>query len=105
VRWRSVAVDGECLRSSYNRNVRQSAIHMVSAFATVNGVLIGQTKRDVKLNEITAIPDLLNQLATKGSLLTIDAMGCQHKITKTIVDKGPVYLIAVKGNRLRQVIP
>jgi len=52
-----VAVDGKCLRSSYNRHDRQSAIHMVSAFATANGVVIGQTKTDAKSNEITAIPD------------------------------------------------
>jgi predicted transposase YbfD/YdcC len=96
-----VAVDGKCLRSSYNRHDRQSAIHMVSAFATTNGVVIGQKKTDIKSNEITAIPDLLNLLEIKGCLITIDAMGCQHKITQTIVDKGADYLIAVKGNQQR----
>ena len=62
---------------------------------------MGQIKTDAKSNEITAIPDLLNLLDIKGCLITIDAMGCQHKITKTIVDKGADYLIAVKGNQKR----
>ena len=96
-----VAVDGKRLRSSYARHDRQSAIHMVSAFATANGVVMGQIKTDAKSNEITAIPDLLNLLDIKGCLITIDAMGCQHKITKTIVDKEADYLIAVKGNQKR----
>jgi predicted transposase YbfD/YdcC len=84
-----VAVDGKRLRNSYNRQDRQSAIHMVSAFATTNGVVMGQIKTYAKSNEITAIADLLNLLEIKG---------CQHKITQTIVDKGADYLIAVKGN-------
>jgi predicted transposase YbfD/YdcC len=74
---------------------------MASAFATANGVVIGQTKTDAKSNEITAIPDLLNLLDIKGCLITIDAMGCQHKITQTIIDKGADYLIADKGNQQR----
>ena len=82
-----VAVDGKRLRSSYNRHDRQSAIHMVSAFATANGMVIGQTKIGAKSNEITVIPGLLNLLEIKGCLITIDAMGCQHKITQSIVDK------------------
>jgi predicted transposase YbfD/YdcC len=74
---------------------------MVSAFATANGVVMGQVKTDSKSNEITAIPDLLKRLDIKGCLITIDAMGCQHKITRIIVDKGADHLIAVKGNQKR----
>ncbi|MFT4942100.1 MAG: hypothetical protein ACI88A_005174 [Paraglaciecola sp.] len=79
-----VAVDSKRLRSSY---ARQSAIHMVCTFTTTNGAVIGQIKTDTKSNEITALPDLLNLLEIKGCLITIDAIGCQHKTTKTIVDK------------------
>ncbi|MFQ3236714.1 MAG: hypothetical protein ACI9C4_002287 [Paraglaciecola sp.] len=82
-----VAVDGKCLRSSYNGYKRQSAIHMVSAFATANGLVIGQTKTDAKSKKITAPADLLSLLEIKGCLITIDAMGWQRKITQTIVDK------------------
>ncbi len=94
-----VAIDGKTLRSSYNREDRQSAIHMVSAFATANGVVMGQIKTDSKSNEITAIPELLNLLDIKGCLITIDAMGCQKAIANTIVNKGADYLLAVKGNQ------
>lgn len=96
-----VAVDGKRLRSSYNRQDRQSAIHMVSVFASANGVVFGQTETDAKSNEITAIPDLLNLLEIKGCLITNDAMGYQQKITQTIVYKRANYLIAVKGNQQR----
>ena len=94
-----VAIDGKTLRSSYNRENRQSAIHMVSAFATANGVVMGQIKTDAKSNEITAIPELLNLLDLKGCLITIDAMGCQKDIAQTIVNKGADYLLAVKDNQ------
>lgn len=94
-----VAIDGKTLRSSYNREDRQSAIHMVSAFATANGVVMGQIKTETKSNEITAIPELLKLLDIKGCLITIDAMGCQKGIASTIVNKGADYLLAVKGNQ------
>ena len=94
-----VAIDGKTLRGSYNRHDRQSTIHMVSAFATANGVVMGQLKTAEKSNEITAIPSLLALLEVKGCLVTIDAMGCQTKIAKTIIDKGADYLLAVKGNQ------
>jgi predicted transposase YbfD/YdcC len=93
-----VAVDGKRLRSSYDR---QSAIHMVSAFDTANGMVIGQTKTVGKSNEITAIADLLNLLDIKGCLIIIDPMGCQRKITQTIIDKEADHLIALKGNQQR----
>jgi predicted transposase YbfD/YdcC len=94
-----VAIDGKTLRSSYNRDDRKSAIHMVSAFATANGVVMGQVKTGEKSNEITAIPELLKMLDIKGCLITIDAMGCQKNIAKTIINKNADYLLAVKGNQ------
>jgi predicted transposase YbfD/YdcC len=96
-----VAVDGKRLRSEYDRHDRQSAIHMLSAFATANSVVIGQTKTVAKSNEITAIADLLNLLDIKGCLITFNAMGCQHKIAQTIIDKEADHLIALKGNQQR----
>ena len=72
---------------------------MVSAWATANKLVLGQVKTSEKSNEITAIPELLESLAIEGCLVTIDAMGCQKAIAKTIVDKKADYLLAVKGNQ------
>ena len=94
-----IAIDGKVLRSSYNRDDRQSTIHMVSAFASANGMVLGQVKTDAKSNEITAIPELLALLDITGCLISIDAMGCQTEIAAQIVDKGGDYLLAVKGNQ------
>lgn len=94
-----VAIDGKVLRSSYNRDDRQSTIHMVSAFASANGMVLGQVKTDAKSNEITAIPELLALLDMTGCLISIDAMGCQTDIAAQIVDHGGDYLLAVKGNQ------
>jgi predicted transposase YbfD/YdcC len=94
-----IAIDGKTLRHSYDRASRKSAIHMVSAFATANGVVMGQLKTEAKSNEITAIPALLHLLDIKGCLVSIDAMGCQKEIAKTIVQQGGDYLLAVKGNQ------
>ncbi|WP_311568474.1 ISAs1 family transposase [Photobacterium arenosum] len=94
-----IAIDGKVLRSSYNREDRQSTLHMVSAFATANGVVMGQVKTQDKSNEITAIPELLKLLDIKGCLVSIDAMGCQTDIAKQIVEQGGDYLLAVKGNQ------
>ncbi|EJI86382.1 H repeat-associated protein yhhI [Alishewanella aestuarii B11] len=78
---------------------RCSSIHMVSAFASANGVVMGQVKTDEKSNEITAIPQLLNLLELKGCLVSLDAMGCQKEIAQQIVDKEADYLLTVKGNQ------
>ena len=94
-----IAIDGKTLRHSYNRDSRKSTIHMVSAFATANGVVMGQLKTEAKSNEITAIPALLHLLDIKGCLVSIDAMGCQKQIARTIVQQGGDYLLAVKGNQ------
>lgn len=94
-----IAIDGKVLRSSYNRDDRQSTIHIVSAFASANGMVLGQVKTDAKSNEITAIPELLTLLDMTGCLISIDAMGCQTDIAAQIVDHGGDYLLAVKGNQ------
>lgn len=92
-------MDGKTLRRSYNREDRQSAIHMVNAFSVANGVLLGQIKTDDKSNEITAIPELLNLLDIEGALVSIDAMGTQADIAHTIVEKSADFLLAVKANQ------
>lgn len=101
-----IAIDGKTLRGSYNREDRTSTIHMISAYASSNKLVLGQLKTEQKSNEITAIPELIKMLDIKGALVTIDAMACQTKIAKAIVDQGGDYLLAVKSNqgKLRQAI-
>jgi predicted transposase YbfD/YdcC/predicted DNA-binding protein (UPF0251 family) len=94
-----VAVDGKTLRRSFDKAAGKSAIHMVSAWATTNHVSLGQVTVDEKSNEITAIPKLLKMLEISGSLVTIDAMGCQTEIAQTIVDAEADYVLAVKKNQ------
>lgn len=94
-----IAIDGKVLRGSYNRDERQSSIHMISAYATANGVIMGQLKTNAKSNEITVIPALVKLLETNGCLVSIDAMGCQTDIAGTIIKQGGDYLLAVKGNQ------
>ena len=94
-----IAIDGKRLKGSFNQPDRKDAIHMVSAFACRNGVVLGQQKTDCKSNEITAIPILLDLLDIKGCLVTIDAMGCQKAIAQKILDKEANYLLALKGNQ------
>jgi predicted transposase YbfD/YdcC len=77
-----IAVNGKTVRLSYDNKSKQGAIHMVSAFAAENGVVLGQVKTHEKSNEITAIPDLLSKLEIKGAVVTIDAMGCQKATAK-----------------------
>lgn len=94
-----IAIDGKRLRRSHDRSEEKSAIHMVSAWASDNALVLGQVKTDEKSNEITAIPQLLELLALEGCLVTIDAMGCQKAIAQQIVDQGGDYLLALKGNQ------
>jgi predicted transposase YbfD/YdcC len=94
-----VAIDGKALRRSFDKGAAKRAIHMVSAWATENGVVLGQRKVDIKSNEITAIPELLDLLALKGCIVTIDAMGCQRTIAEKILDQGADYVLALKGNQ------
>ena len=94
-----VAVDGKTLRRSFDTNSNQAAIHMVSAWASGQKLVIGQRKVDDKSNEITAIPELLELLKIKGAIVTIDAMGYQREICKKVNDKEAYYLINLKGNQ------
>jgi predicted transposase YbfD/YdcC len=94
-----IAIDGKTVRRSFQKGDRKSAIHMVSAWACRNGMVLGQQKVDSKSNEITAIPALLELLDIKGSIVTIDAMGTQTAIAQSIVDKGADYVLALKGNQ------
>jgi predicted transposase YbfD/YdcC len=94
-----VAIDGKTLRHSYDRSSNKAAIHMVSAWASENRLVLGQIKTEEQSNEITAIPELLKVLALKDSIVTIDAMGCQKEIVKQIVDQEADYVISLKGNQ------
>lgn len=93
----TIAIDGKTLRGSGSGG--EQAIHMVSAFATQLGLVLGQEKVDSKSNEITAIPTLLESLYIQGLLVSIDAMGCQRDIAAQICQQGGDYLLAVKGNQ------
>ena len=93
-----IAIDGKRARRSYDKKNNKSAIHMVSAWACTNGIVLGQRKTQDKSNEITAIPELLKVLEIKGCIITIDAMGTQKEIAKTIKDKEADYVLALKGN-------
>jgi predicted transposase YbfD/YdcC len=94
-----VAIDGKTLRRSHDQKRGQSAIHMVSAWSSRNGLVLGQEKTSEKSNEITAIPELLEVLEIKGCIVTIDSMGCQTKIASQIVKKKADYILALKGNQ------
>ena len=94
-----VAVDGKTHRRSHDRNKGVKALHMVSAWASGNGVVLGQVKTEEKSNEITAIPELLEKLELKGCIVTLDAMGCQREIARKIHEGGGDYVLAVKDNQ------
>lgn len=94
-----VAIDGKTLRRSYNTAKGKPAIHMVSAWASANGLVLGQVKTEEKSNEITAIPELLSKLALAGCIVTIDAMGCQKSIATQIHEQEADYVLALKGNQ------
>lgn len=93
-----VAIDGKTLRRSFDRAASKAAIHMVSAWANTNRLVLGQLKVDDKSNEITAIPQLLALLDLKGCIVTIDAMGCQKDIAHTITQQDADYVLALKEN-------
>ena len=80
-------------------NFGDSKLHIVSAFCAKNGLSLGQVKVDDKSNEITAIPELLDLIAIKGCIITIDAMGCQKEIAKKIIEKEADYILMVKENQ------
>jgi len=93
-----VAVDGKTSRRSHNRGKGQNPLHLVSAWASRQRLVLGQQACEEKSNEITAIPALLERLELTGALITIDAMGCQSSIAKAIRAKGADYLLALKDN-------
>lgn len=94
-----IAIDGKTVRRSHDRTIGRNAIHMVSAWASVNGITLGQRKVDDKSNEITAIPELLDLLNVTGCIVTIDAMGCQKKIAQKIRDEKADYVLSLKENQ------
>jgi len=94
-----VAIDGKTLRRSHDRAAGLAPLHLVSAWATANRVVLGQVATEAKSNEITAIPRLLELLLLKGCIVTIDAMGCQTKIAEQIIAQGGDYVLALKGNQ------
>ena len=94
-----IAIDGKTARRSFEKMKGKAAIHMVSAFAARQRLVLGQVKVADKSNEIIAIPKLLEMLAIEGAVVTIDAMGCQRDIAQKIIDKKADYILALKGNQ------
>jgi predicted transposase YbfD/YdcC len=94
-----VAIDGKTARGSHDKAIGKEAIHLVTAWASANGLVLGQRKVDSKSNEITAIPALLRLLDVSRCIVTIDAMGCQTKIAQTIRDEKAEYILRVKDNQ------
>jgi len=93
-----VAIDGKTIRRSFDHGRDQSPLHVVSAWASEQGLVLGQRCVDGKSNEITAVPELLDQLALENSIVTLDAMGCQTAIAEKILARGGDYLLTLKGN-------
>jgi predicted transposase YbfD/YdcC len=94
-----IAIDGKALKRSYPKGDKNAMVHMVSAWASSNGVVLGQEKVDKKSNEIKAIPKLLEMIEIKGCIVTIDAMGCQREIVSKIKEGKGDYVLALKGNQ------
>jgi predicted transposase YbfD/YdcC len=94
-----IAIDGKTVRRSHDRTIGKDAIHMVNAWATQNGIALGQWKTDAKSNEITAIPLLLRQLNVAGCIVTLDAMGAQTRIAQAIREEKADYVLRVKANQ------
>ena len=94
-----VAIDGKTVRRSFDRAGNKGAIHLVSAWSSRQKLVLGARAVDEKSNEITAIPELLDLLAIKGAIVTIDAMGCQKKIAEKIIAKSADYVFGLKGNQ------
>jgi predicted transposase YbfD/YdcC len=94
-----IAIDGKTVRRSGQKRGGKAPIHMVSAFAARQRLVLGQVKVAEKSNEIVAIPKLLDMLAIERAIITIDAMGCQRDIAQKIIDKNADYVLALKGNQ------
>jgi predicted transposase YbfD/YdcC len=94
-----IAIDGKTVRRSFQKKAAKGPIHMVSAFAARQRLVLGQIKVAEKSNEIVAIPALLDMLAIEGAIVSIDAMGCQRDIAAKITDRKADYVLALKGNQ------
>jgi len=94
-----IAIDGKTSRRSGSKSNGQAAIHMVSAFATQQRLVLAQTKVDEKSNEIVAIPNVLDMVDIKGATVTIDAIGCQRDISQKIINKEGDYVLTLKKNQ------
>ena len=94
-----IAIDGKTSRRSYQTKGGKAPIHMVSAFAARQRLVLGQVKVAEKSNEIVAIPKLLEMMAIEGAIVTIDAMGCQRNIAQKVIDQKADYVLALKGNQ------
>ena len=94
-----VALDGKTLRRSFDRAAAASPLHLVSAWAVEQRLVLGQLAVDGKSNEITAVPQLLALLALKGTVVTADALNCQRAIARQVVERGGDYVLALKGNQ------
>lgn len=94
-----INIDGKTLRCSHQRSKGIKPLHLVSAFAVEQGLVLGQRATEEKSNEITAIPELLRALNLKGCIVSIDAIGTQTEIVETLCDKEADYLLPVKGNQ------
>jgi len=93
-----IPIDGKSVKGSYEREKKQSALHLVSAWASEHRLLLAQVKVDSKSNEITAIPALLKLLEITGCIITIDAMGTQTEIAQQIIDQQGDYVLSLKAN-------
>jgi predicted transposase YbfD/YdcC len=94
-----IALDGKTLRRSFDTATGKAAIHMVSAWGSANGLVLGQIKVNDKSNEITAVPKLLALLDLQGCIVTLDALGTQRAIAKQVIEQGGDYVLPVKGNQ------
>jgi predicted transposase YbfD/YdcC len=96
---RQVAIDGKTVRRSFDRKHGRSPLHLVSAFATEQGLVLAQRATEEKRGELAVLPDLLDGLALKGCLVSLDALACRPEIAERIVGRGGDYLLALKGNQ------
>lgn len=94
-----IGIDGKTVRHSYDKSQGKDALHLVNAWASTNGIALGQFKTDTKSNEITAIPPLLRLLEVAGCIITLDAMGAQTKIAQAIRDEKADYILRIKDNQ------
>lgn len=96
---KQIAIDGKALRRSHDQRTGLGPLFLVSAWAVESGISLGQLATEAKSNEITAIPELIDNVNVEGAIVTIDAAGCQRNIAKKIVDANGDYVLALKGNQ------